>query len=679
MPLCQRCTSAIEEVYSQGHDHRCTKAVKIQLPVFSQYDVRSCWACLKFSKWLESEHPSLFGSWKTEMLGVEFSHHGSIVLSKRSNLPARLLVGIGLDKISDDDECCVLDLALIPPDDLAVQSGVVHSISPPGSFNLPLLKEWIDTCRKRHKQCNKETENWYPTRLLHITSGGQKVRLVISQDHAPKGQYITLSHRWGKIESTKLQTSNMAQLQRDVAVPDLPLAFQDAIKVAVSLEIQYLWIDALCIKQDEDERSDWEIESRIMGKVYANAFLNISATLAVDGSERLFHNQGYDALGLSEIKFKMRGKEKQISLLDGDIWTDEISNAPLNSRGWVFQGRFLAQRVLHFGTRQLGWECRQSTALEMFPRGLPASLGNAVSKASVHARLVRIARHTGRSSVGDWLTTWQDIVERYSQCLFTFGEDKLIAFAGIGASISSLVSTELVAGMLEKSLIYDLAWWRWAEDRELSPLRNTSFRAPSWSWMSVDGQINFPGDISGLKGVQTFLENIEIIRDHNDLYGTNSRLRLWGVCIPLKVEWSEEVIINFSFPALPECQFTVDGSPRGSSICCEIPMEQMRDLVQRSRILLLPLFSTPYYFNGILITSIQGRGLHRRIGAIEIPVMEESAHVSKRENVREDNQMELWLRDIRETETGFTRFYNYTALRLIEYIQSSACRNIEIS
>ncbi len=108
-------------------------------------------------------------------------------------------------------------------------------------------------------------------------------------------------------------------------------------------------------------------------------------------------------------------------------------------------------------------------------------------------------------------------------------------------------------------------------------------------------------------------------------------------------------------------------------------MEQMRDLVKRGRILLMPLFSTPYFFYGVLITSIRGRNLYRRVGAIEIPVMELLVHDSERGIVREDTPMDQWLRDPREAETGFTSFYNYTALRLLEYIQSSTCRNIEIS
>jgi hypothetical protein len=102
------------------------------------------------------------------------------------------------------------------------------------SFDISLVKEWIDTCRKTHKLCNRKRECWYPTRLLHIISGDQ-ARLILSEDHAPKGYYITLSHRWGDFQYTKLLTETLAQLQSVIAVSNLPPAFRDAIKVATLL------------------------------------------------------------------------------------------------------------------------------------------------------------------------------------------------------------------------------------------------------------------------------------------------------------------------------------------------------------------------------------------------------------------------------------------------------------
>jgi len=67
---------------------------------------------------------------------------------------------------------------------------------------------------------------------------------------------MTLSHRWGPQSYTKLESSTIAQLQKDVDTTGLPNVFQETIEIARYLGIHYLWIDALCIKQDEDDISD---------------------------------------------------------------------------------------------------------------------------------------------------------------------------------------------------------------------------------------------------------------------------------------------------------------------------------------------------------------------------------------------------------------------------------------
>lgn len=547
----------------------------------------------------------------------------------------------------------------------------------PDSLDFSLLKAWVDTCSKSHKQCNEKTENWYPTRLLHITTNCQQVRLVISRSHVPQGRYMTLSHRWGENKYINLQTSTIAQLQRAVVVDDLPPAFQDAIKIAAFLDIRYLWIDALCIKQDQDDRSDWETESLSMGKVYANAFLNVSATLAVDGKESLFHSQGCGPIEPSEVKLKVNGKISPFYAFNGEIWENEIPQAQLNNRGWVFQERFLARRVLHFSTTQLGWECRQLTALEVFPKGLPSALGSQLAKSSLHNQLVKASRSTRRSSVADWRTAWIAIVEEYSHCALSFPNDKLIAFSGIGASISEFIGTEHVAGMLSKSLIYDLAWWRWEEDKERFPLSTTFLRAPSWSWTSVDGQVNLPQDLSGVRYTRKLIESIEIICDHDDPLGKHSRLRLQGLCMPVRIKWTEDSITTFTLSELSACSFTVDGGSLDPYICFEIAEEEARDLARRGHVLLLPLFMSAYFFHGILICSTRGKALHRRIGAVEIPVQVQQVANDAKE--MHEEQKEQRRKIPKFTDKDFRTICNNKILRLVHYIQRSSPQVIMIS
>lgn len=556
-----------------------------------------------------------------------------------------------------------------------------------GLAGLSVVKTWIDRCSKSHKKCNESTERWYPTRLLHLKHQDQGVRLIISKDNLPNGRYMTLSHRWGRPQSyTKLETSTMAQLQTVVDITTLPQIFQDTIKIASFLGIYYLWIDALCIKQDPDDRSDWNIESQTMGKVYANSFLNVSATMSVDGTETLFRDQDWDLIAPSEIQLSISGRRQTYYALDGDLWGDEISNTPLNDRGWVFQERFLARRVLHFGKRQMGWECRELGALEMLPNGIPRAYNMSfLEKARINKRLAKARRQTRQSSDEDWLHDWHSLVTQYSRCRLSDPNDKLIAFAGVGDIVSASANTEFVAGMLKKTLVYDLLWWRDREDRELFMLNNTSSRAPSWSWASVDGEVHFPNDLG--HGKQIFVTNLDILTDTgsvagSDPLGRRSHLSVEGVYLPLKLRWSGEDIVSFAVARLTRCKFSVNDSPRGSSIDLEGPDQDMRDLALRGKVLLLPLFLTNYFLNGILITRIRGIGVHRRIGTARIPVMVESGFYMKEsmESTNEDDvQLDYWLKDPRAVDDKFGRvFWNYTAYRLWNYVNESGRRVIEI-
>jgi len=125
-------------------------------------------------------------------------------------------------------------------------------------INLDLVRTWYNQCIKHHEKCKEDfSALWYPTRLLYLGSQSREVKLIISDDDPPSGPYMSLSHRWGSQKYTKLESSTIIQLKTGIDVDSLLQVFQDAIEIARSLGINYLWIDALCIKQDPDDPSDW--------------------------------------------------------------------------------------------------------------------------------------------------------------------------------------------------------------------------------------------------------------------------------------------------------------------------------------------------------------------------------------------------------------------------------------
>jgi hypothetical protein len=503
---------------------------------------------------------------------------------------------------------------------------------------------------------------------------------------------MTLSHRWGEQIYTKLESSTMTQLQNAVDVVSLPRVFQDAIKIAAELKIQYLWIDSLCIKQDKDDKSDWAIESLQMGKIYSYAFLNVSATLSIDGTETLFQPHAWDGITPSEIELEINGRPRTYFILDGGLWDNEIHDGPLNNRGWVYQERFLARRVVHFGQRQVGWECRELEALEMLPKGIPQAYTMSYSKKSwLYDRFTNSSTQAGRIpnlkwseewqlvvreySNLNWSSGWQHAVGEYSKCQLTMSDDKLIAFAGVANFISGFAQDCCVAGMLQNSLVYDLAWWRYSEHRQEPEGSKPSSRAPSWSWASVDGEINFPSTL-GLARVHfvKILEVLKIDSPGGPSLGGKSLILAEAACLPVRATWLDDEIINFS---IARCRFSVTGTedPRSSRLELEGPLEEMQSIIRQGKALFMPLFASANTFYGIILTKSRGVGVHRRIGAAQIQIMV-MVHSSEEipgvlDNGRKiveknEKRLEIWAKDTStERDLEGTDFRNLTAIRLM--------------
>jgi hypothetical protein len=74
---------------------------------------------------------------------------------------------------------------------------------------------------------------------------------------------------------------------------DLPGTIRDAVLITRELGLRYLWVDALCILQGQDEAAqlDWRQHSAIMGDIYGNAFVTIAAAAAPHADNGIFHER----------------------------------------------------------------------------------------------------------------------------------------------------------------------------------------------------------------------------------------------------------------------------------------------------------------------------------------------------------------------------------------------------
>lgn len=88
---------------------------------------------------------------------------------------------------------------------------------------------------------------------------------------------------------------------------DLPKTFRDAVTFARGMGIGYLWIDSLCILQDD--RDDWLADGQKMDQIFTNAAFVISADFAADSRENgLFRSR--NAKWEFHINFDDMGDER---------------------------------------------------------------------------------------------------------------------------------------------------------------------------------------------------------------------------------------------------------------------------------------------------------------------------------------------------------------------------------
>ena len=323
---------------------------------------------------------------------------------------------------------------------------------------------------------------------------------------------MTLSHRWGDALTVKLTKSSAPNLVSGVSLSTLPLLYQQVVEVTKRLQKRYIWIDSLCIFQDEDDRSDWLREAGLMNKVYSNTFLNIAATGAQDNSQGLFMsrdpNQELNQIEITCSTTVINSREpapaQDFIMSDILFLESELMGAPLNQRGWVLQERLLCPRVLHFGSRQLLWECRRGVLCERFPDILPDFMARLTStkfksfdmanRKSIKPGLMNSEVPQGKNSDLVIFNLWSSVVRAYSETQLTFTSDKAIALSGIAKVMRNIFNDEYVAGLwrrcLEAQLLWSVAHTKQADFRPST--RSFPYRAPTWSWLSVDGEIK-PG------------------------------------------------------------------------------------------------------------------------------------------------------------------------------------------
>ncbi|KAK8024401.1 hypothetical protein PG993_012467 [Apiospora rasikravindrae] len=253
-------------------------------------------------------------------------------------------------------------------DNLAVRRDIEEV--PSGQSSVDQIATWIRRCREPHAKCQRETPP-LPSRVIEVFPEDGNCRLY--ESHGERAEYIALSHCWGKFTILTTVKKNVKAHTNGIELETLSKTFQEAIKTTRNLGIRYLWIDSLCIVQDDAD--DWAKESAMMASIYRNAYLTLAATAAIDGSEGLFKprhqvdSYSYTMSGNQHgsddvtIRATMHRKHDCLRAVD-DLSEPSLASLPLVTRAWCFQERLLSSRILHFAADEMVWECQEATSCE---------------------------------------------------------------------------------------------------------------------------------------------------------------------------------------------------------------------------------------------------------------------------------------------------------------------------
>jgi hypothetical protein len=308
-------------------------------------------------------------------------------------------------------------------------------------------------------------------------------------------KYAALSYCWGSAVPFTTTTATLAQRKERILFASLPVVFQEAILVVRTLGIRYLWIDALCIIQDD--AGDWERESAHMSYVFAYAFVTIGAAASTACDQSFLHRSPKPALNIpfqSTLDSRIKGRymvstEPKL----GDELGSSFAKSPWNNRAWVYQEISLSARLLVFAPTMLHMQCREVCQQEDGLRSPTYSKS-----------------FTEHGFQPEWA------IHKYSRKSLTFRRDRLGAIAGIARLLGTALTQrgyefEYLAGIwLRKDKRYTTLSDEDCLDSIGHPTQQLTgkiynphytFRqlitvltsedtycAPSWSWASKDEQ-----------------------------------------------------------------------------------------------------------------------------------------------------------------------------------------------
>lgn len=351
------------------------------------------------------------------------------------------------------------------------------------------LLQWYRDCEEEHgDECK------IPSYLEHLPSPGIRILIDTFKNcltPAPRNaSYLALSYVWGQVDVVKTFKANSHQLQKPGAlegaesIVTLPKTVRHAMFLTRMLGERYLWVDSLCIVQDDGEMLNDHLNR--MASIFAHASAVI---IAIDGKDADCGLRGLKGAPSEEP----RHLQQEIipfgdrSLLRRMKMSDDLLGRAVNTtyfdRGWTFQEFLFARRRICFENHSTWFQCCQSTMTEDH-----CGTGHPFEE-----------RDFTMNSDYPSLTVFSRMLQDFNQRKFKCPQDCHPAFAGMLPCYAKVFQGGILYGLPE--MFFDaVLLWQPSGDlvRRVRVELGTSSRfandgLPTWSWVGWQGKVDFTG------------------------------------------------------------------------------------------------------------------------------------------------------------------------------------------
>jgi hypothetical protein len=420
------------------------------------------------------------------------------------------------------------------------------------------IQFWIRDCEENHGgRCNDaDHQSATPVTELRLID---VVDLCIVTAPA-QARYFSLSYVWGGVQQMQLTIENCQELSVPGALQQywstIPATIQDAVQFVIALKERYLWVDSLCIVQNDTVIKHNQILQ--MGSIYNGAVACLIGAVGADAGCGLAGVRSdtrtperrkvrYEDVYLIDpgpdeytslkkpwdsspyVKLERRVKPRQLDL------SDRLTNSHYNTRAWTFQERLLSRRCIYFMENMVYLNCRSAIRGE--------------NKATPYTQKTQDIRHLSLFKAdpifsGDPLrytrtlgAIYAEVVKEFTRKELTFPGDILNSFSGIASTMGKLCEWQFIEGLPEQLFEYALLWLHDTKDatRRVGD-EGTVFM--SWSWAGWDIKADYDELVRTEPNYEPYLADMRSLIHQLHIYDGNSFRKISSL-VPTKEKLSE--------------------------------------------------------------------------------------------------------------------------------------------